>query len=549
MMYRYFSLILCCLLACFANAQCWQSADGGTAYNLAIKQDGSLWAWGDNSSGQLGLGNNNTYYSPAQVGNQSGWSQVSAGVNHSLALKTNGTLWAWGNNSAGALGFDLGTSTLNTPTQVGTDNNWVQIATGLSFSLGIKSDGSLWAWGSNNYGQCGVSSSASSIVTPTRIGTANNWSKITAGYYHAIAIKSDGTMWAWGRNHVGQLGSGNTSTTAVTAPIQVGSSTDWRSVSAGEGHNVALKTNNTVWCWGWNGYGQIGTGNNIDVTAPYQVSTSTSWAFAVAGDRHTLAALSNGNLWGWGNNAYSQIAATSTTVYTSPIQTSSGTTPWSLLTAGGYHNICILNSGAMWTAGANTNGQLGIGNSFVVYQAFTGLSCPSTILPVTFLNFTGTNMETYNQLIWTTYNETNNKGFEIQKSLDGRAFDYLGFIKAEINRGQVYQYSDYGFVSSPTYYRLKQIDYDGQTSYSNIISISPNKDKTYSLYPIPANDYLMVKGKAINTTNTNIYNQLGAKQVLNLQGNRINIQTLLPGTYTLIITDDTGTSILKFIKQ
>jgi hypothetical protein len=151
----------------------------GSNYSLALKRDGTLWAWGYNGSGQLGLGDYNSRATPTQVGTSTDWIAIAAGYSHSLALKRDGTLWAWGYNGLGQLGLGDYTSR-NIPTQVGTSTDWIAIAAGASHSLAIKRDGTLWAWGYNGYGQLGLGDTTNRL-TPTQVGTSTDWIAIAAG--------------------------------------------------------------------------------------------------------------------------------------------------------------------------------------------------------------------------------------------------------------------------------------------------------------------------------------------------------------------------------
>jgi hypothetical protein len=185
------------------------------------------------------------------------WASVAAGSYHTMAIKTDGTLWAWGANWAGQLGNGTLVDT-DTPVQIGYGNDWASVAAGYYHTVAIKTDGSLWAWGSNEEGQLGDGTNESKDG-PTQIGPDTDWASVAAGYYHTVAVKTNGTLWAWGYNEEGQLGDGTNE--SKNTPTRIGADTDWVSVAAGEGHTVAVKTNGTLWAWGYNAEGQLGDGS------------------------------------------------------------------------------------------------------------------------------------------------------------------------------------------------------------------------------------------------------------------------------------------------
>jgi alpha-tubulin suppressor-like RCC1 family protein len=200
--------------------------------NLAIKEDGTLWAWGSNESGQLGLGYTSQFVSsPTQVGTSSDWSTVVSDGYAVLAFKLDGTLWAWGDNRDGRLGLGYTDGVVIFPTQVGTDSDWASVHAKYGLNLGIKMDGTLWAWGYNNYGQAGQGATGSNISVPTQIGADSDWKYAVSDGSGVLALKTDGSLWAWGANWDGRLGLGHYGG-FVDAPTEVRTDGAWESVSA-----------------------------------------------------------------------------------------------------------------------------------------------------------------------------------------------------------------------------------------------------------------------------------------------------------------------------
>jgi alpha-tubulin suppressor-like RCC1 family protein len=274
----------------------WSQVSGGSTYSLAVKTDGTLWAWGNNGSGQLGDGTTTRKSSPVQIGALTNWSQVSGGGiifgnGHSLAIKIDGTLWAWGTNNFGEQGTGLPFS--SSPVQIGALTNWSQISAGPGFSLAIKTDGTLWAWGINADGNLGLND-RTSRNSPVQVGSLSDWKGIAAsgaggvGQEHTIAIKTNGTLWAWGTNADGQLGLGDI--THRSSPIQIGALTNWSSIAKSHGdHSLAIKTDGTLWSWGRNDDGRLGDGTTTHRSSPVQIGTLTNWSQVYGGGFHSLA--------------------------------------------------------------------------------------------------------------------------------------------------------------------------------------------------------------------------------------------------------------------
>jgi len=251
----------------------WLKVSAGHSSSFAIRSDSTLWAWGRNTEGQVGDGTYINKNSPTQIGGNVKWQSVAAHYNHTLAIKIDKTLWAWGQNSFGQLGIGNNIEK-NIPTQVGLESSWISLSdcAASQFSLAIKSDGTLWGWGYNSYGQLGNGTTGSGVFgNPTQVGTATDWQKVSTGSDHTLALKTDGSLWAWGGNYVGQLGDGTT--IQKTSPVRIGTETNWQKIATGQGHSMALKANETTWAWGYNGFGELGDGTKVDSNIPKQLFT------------------------------------------------------------------------------------------------------------------------------------------------------------------------------------------------------------------------------------------------------------------------------------
>ena len=332
----------------------WQSIAVGANYMVGLRPDGTLWSWGDSFGGQLGNAPPGGYqFRPVQVGTDT-WQQVAAGGNHTVAVRTDGSLWAWGSNQYGQLGVGASVTNQFTPLQVGTDTNWQSVSAGLSHTVAVRTDGTLWAWGLNADGQLGDGTTTARI-RPVRIGSGTTWQSVAAGSNYSLAVRQDGTLWAWGNDQYGQTGNGNNS----LAPVQVGTATDWQQVAAGKQHTLALRTSGTLWAWGYNQYGHLGLGTTTTQYLPTQVGTAT-WQSIAAGDMHSLAVRTDGTLWGWGYNSLGVLGdpGTAATFVLQPVQVGTATT-WRRVSTSTGHSAFIRADNSAWVCGSNRLGQLG----------------------------------------------------------------------------------------------------------------------------------------------------------------------------------------------
>jgi alpha-tubulin suppressor-like RCC1 family protein len=245
----------------------WAMVSAGGYHTCATKLDNSLWCWGHNSSGQLGLGLSapaDGSATPVKVTDEQQWAVVSVGAGHSCATKSDGTLWCWGSNSNGQIGVGT-TVTAFSPVQV-VGAGFTAVSGGASHTCATHADGSLACWGLNDSGQLGDGTTEQRSVPTPVPGT--DWMVVGAGSSHTCAIKSDGSLWCWGDNTNGQLGDG-TSTTNHTQPTRIANPAGpWATISLGNGHTCAALGTGSLYCWGDNSKGQLGDGTTTSHNKP-----------------------------------------------------------------------------------------------------------------------------------------------------------------------------------------------------------------------------------------------------------------------------------------
>jgi alpha-tubulin suppressor-like RCC1 family protein len=262
---------------------------GGRDHTIAKKSGGTFYGWGDNGLGQLGVGDFQDKWSPVILGVSTGWAVLGLGYTHTLAIKSDGTLWSCGDNTQGMLGQgDFGFLTRrHTFTQIGTDTDWAFCCGGWQHSIAIKTNGTLWAWGRNTSGQFGDGTITTRSTTPLQIGTDTDWVFAACLHDASLAIKTDGTLWSAGDDFAGELGQGASGFSQPTY-TQIGTDTDWEIVECGDYHTIARKTTGALYGWGNNSSGELGLGDNSDRDVPTQIGTDTDWGDIGVGDYHSI---------------------------------------------------------------------------------------------------------------------------------------------------------------------------------------------------------------------------------------------------------------------
>lgn len=434
------------------------------------------------------------------------WRMVTTGMSHSLGIKTDGTLWAWGANDFGQLG-DGTTVPKTTPIQIGTANDWQSVSAGTLHTMAIKTNGTLWGWGINGNSRLGDGTTIGRI-NPTQIGTATNWQTVCAGDTNTLAIKTNGTLWAWGYNGNGQFGDGTT--TNRSTPYQIGTATNWQSVDVGSVHTLAIKTNGTLWAWGTNSYGQVGDGTTATRTFATQIGTDTDWQSVAAGGFHSVGLKENGILFTWGNNVSGQLGDDTNTSKSVPAAVFDGV---QTIDAGSDYTVGTLFIGNMWSCGINTFGQLGNGTT----------TSSNTILV--------TNSTNHQRVV---------SGFQhtISLNTDGSISACGLNVSGQLGNGSTTNSATLVSIVCPT--STLGID-DGIVVDNNDIKVYPN----------PVKDVLTISYEQ-EITRVSVYNLLGQEvitQSINANETSIDVSQLPVGAYLVKVNAGDTVKTVKVIKQ
>ncbi|HVQ17819.1 MAG TPA: hypothetical protein VMT27_02135 [Actinomycetes bacterium] len=291
---------------------------GGREHAIALRSDGTVVTWGSDEFGQLGNGDadNADHFEPIDVPGLSGIVDVDDGHYHSIALKDDGTVWAWGFGSLGQLGTGATPTRVQSPVQFGTISSAKAVFGGRDMTLVLLDDGTVWCAGSNASGECGPGAAEPKTPSPIQVSGLSDIVDLAGGRNHAVALKSDGTVWTWGLNDEGQLGDGTQ--TSHSDPRQVAGLTDVVDVGAGADHSLAVTAAGSVYAWGWGARGQLGLGDESNRLIPTQVPGIDNAASIDAGRDHSLVITDQGSLITWGENADEQTGSTGALEVLSP---------------------------------------------------------------------------------------------------------------------------------------------------------------------------------------------------------------------------------------
>jgi alpha-tubulin suppressor-like RCC1 family protein len=360
--------------------------DAGAGFSVAIDKNGRVWAWGDNSNGQLG--NNSRAIckiTPVSIaGVVKTFCEISGGVTHTIAIDKNGRAWGWGQGASGQLGNNGG-SQQNTPISVlGAVKTFCRISAGNSYSVAINKNGRAWAWGVNGFGQLGDNSSTGKFTPVSVLGAVKTFCAISAGDAHTLAIDKNGRAWGWGRNTAGRIGDNSIVNRLTPVSVQ-GNVKTFCKISAGGSFSFAIDKNGRAWAWAINNQGQLGDGTLISRLTPVSIAGAVKTFCEIsAGGSHGAAIDKNGRVWGWGLAGSGQLALGGIVCVFTPVSITGATKTFCGISAGDGFSMALDKNGRAWAWGNNLGGNLGI-------NSVTSQNSPVSVLGTvrTFCKITG----------------------------------------------------------------------------------------------------------------------------------------------------------------
>ena len=386
-------ILLLLNLVTLAEAADVVSIWGGARGTIILKSDGTVWTWGINFGGKLGVGLDSVTLVRTNVpievhgpGNSSFLNSITnimGGEVHNVAVKSDGTVWAWGQNAFGQLG-DGTTNDESAPVPVGLGcvpplGSVTKLGGRTYWNLAVKSDGTVWAWGMNQGGQLGNGATISTLdpnqnTVPVQVtnsqtgGVIHNPIQVSCGYTYGVALATNGTVWTWGTGSHGELGNGTTGFSY--SPVQVVGLTNITGISSGWKHTLARRADGTVWGWGQNTHGELGDGTALNRSSPVQALNLTNIISVSGGDYHSSALSADGYVWKWGQNDVGELGngTTNAIANANPVparilvdKSGAGFSNIVMTAARDYHNLAVKADGSVWMWGANDQGQCGDG--------------------------------------------------------------------------------------------------------------------------------------------------------------------------------------------
>ncbi len=334
----------------------WAALGGGGSHTCGIQADGSLWCWGADSDGALGLEGAGDQAEPQRVGTRTDWAHVDTGGGaegeHTCAGTDGGELWCWGSGTNGEMGDGSGSSS---PDPVQVPGTWSSVVVGDGTVCAIDPADGLWCWGLSVNGQVGPGATDNQTESPVQMPTGS-WTQVSTQLNHSCGVQADGSLWCWGWNDRGQLGNGAADRTPAPTPSRVGTASNWTSVAVGGNVSCALDDTGTVWCWGMSLAGQTGVPGHIDVDTPVQVAGACNVATLSVGWNHSCATRTDGTYSCWGDNGTGQLGTGDRGSRPQPWDSAS--TGWQAV-ATRYTSTCGIQDGLLQCWGRDNTGALG----------------------------------------------------------------------------------------------------------------------------------------------------------------------------------------------
>jgi|GEM_PF-799515 alpha-tubulin suppressor-like RCC1 family protein len=356
--------------------QCFDKIFAGTAHALGQKTDGTLWTWGSGANGGNGNGSTADELTPILLCNATSYRAISTSFeNSNLFIKSNGTLWVCGNNGYGQLALPTSINSQYTLTQIGSSTDWQTVTCRTNSTFAIKTNGTLWAWGYNQYYNLGLGYAGADVHTPTQVGTDTNWKAVFSAAFGSVNVaqKTNGTLWSWG------------AIAPESTPYLFNADTDWATVSNGGSHFLALKTDGSLWSWGGSTFGECGFApGTVNTTNANPYHIPGTWSKICAGLSISFGIKQDGTLWGWGRNGKYETDGTNLYPYYTPlgvgvpyatdvyIPTQVGTdNNWKEVYAHDQFVLALKTDGSLWVWGNNYAGNFGNGTATGEIYQFT----------------------------------------------------------------------------------------------------------------------------------------------------------------------------------